>query len=68
MWTVTLNHDGRTVVADLPVHIEDVASIAAPLIVALFGGPVSVGTALVQHAVDHPPEVPGQLTLLGDIA
>lgn len=67
-WTVTLDHDGRTVVADLPVHIGDVASIAAPLIVALFGGPVSVGAALHQHALDNPPappaEVPGQLDLL----
>lgn len=70
-WTVTLDHDGQTVVADLPVHIGDVASMIAPLIVALWGGPVSVGAALHQHAIDHPQpasEVPGQLDLLGDVA
>lgn len=70
-WTVTLDHDGRTIVADLPVHIADVASMIAPLVVALFGGPVSVGAALHQHAVDNPQpaaEVPGQLDLLGDVA
>lgn len=70
-WTVTLDHDGRTIVADLPVHIADVASMIAPLVVAMFGGPVSVGAALHQHAVDNPQpaaEVPGQLDLLGDVA
>lgn len=47
MWSAILLHDGQAVTDPIPCDDYDAAGIAAPVFVALFGGPVSVGRAVV---------------------
>lgn len=61
-WTAIILHDGREVLR-VPAHPADAASIAAPALVALYGGPISVGAVLVDLAAEARAADDGQLPL-----
>lgn len=45
-WTAQLHHDGTAVTGNVPIDLWDVGTIAAPLLAAVTGGPVSIANAV----------------------
>jgi hypothetical protein len=48
-WQLVLLHDGQPVCDPVPADDWQVADVGAEILSRLFGGPVSVGVAVVQH-------------------